>query len=139
MRKGETEYPLGSFHVNWQKKMVSVRRACRPEMNYGDFLDDLGLGPVPAHTYARLFRRADRGRLALTLLDRRKDPRTPFTVSVNLKTAGVGPASKLTLVTLDGEQPLPVPQAHGDSLEIAVPVFPPRVAAVLIECAKEAK
>jgi hypothetical protein len=131
--------------------MIVLRRACRPEMNYGDFLDDIGLGPLPEGVYARIFRRADRGRLAVTLLDRRKENRTPFTLSVDLAAVGVGGPKQVRLVTMDGEQALPaLRQAQGgpehgrgaaapakDSrLEISVPVFPERAAALLIEVEK---
>ena len=117
----------------WQKKMVDLRRACRPEMNHGDFLDSLGLGTLPPRVYARLFRRADRGRLAVTLLDRRSGDRQPFTLSLELTVAGAGAPRSVKLVTLDGEQALPVPQPKDGRVEISVPVFPPRTAALLIE------
>jgi len=120
----------------WQKKMIVLRRACRPEMNYGDFLDDIGLGPVPAGVYARIFRRADRGRLAVTLLDRRKEKRTPFTLSVDLAAVGVGGPKQTRLVTMDGEQALPLSPAKDSRLEISIPVFPERAAALLIEVEK---
>ena len=119
----------------WQKHMVDLRRACRPEMNRGDFLDTIGLGELPPRVYARLFRRADRGRLAVTLLDRRTGDRQPFTLSLDLIAAGVGAPRSVKLVTLEGEQTLPTPAAPGNRLEIAVPVFPPRTAALLIETA----
>jgi hypothetical protein len=117
----------------WQKKMVDLRRACRPEMNHGDFLDTLGLGALPPRVYARLFRRADRGRLAVTLLDRRAGDRQPFTLSLDLTAAGAGVPRQVTLVTLDGEQALPVPPPQAGRVEISVPIFPPRTAAHLIE------
>jgi len=122
----------------WQKQMVDLRRACRPEMNYGDFLDDLGLGPLPARVYARLFRRADRGRLAVTVLDRRKEGREPFELSVNLAVAGVGAPRKVTLVTLEGEQALPTPQLQDNRITVTVSVFPERTAALLIETERTA-
>jgi len=120
----------------WEKQMVDLRRACRPEMNYGDFLDDIGLGTLPARVYARLFRRADRGRLAVTLLDRRQEKRTPFTLSLNLAAAGVGAPRNVRLVTLEGEQSLPTPSVENGCIAIEVPVFPPRTAALLIEVSR---
>lgn len=120
----------------WEKKMVDLRRACRPEMNYGDFLDEIGLGPLPEGVYARLFRRSDKGRLAVTLLDRRKENRTPFNVTIDLGAASVGSPKRVQLVTFDGEQTLPTPRIQGDRMEITVPVFPERTAALLIEVEK---
>lgn len=123
----------------WQKKMVDLRRACRPEMNYGDFLDDIGLGPLPERVYARLFRRADRGRLVVTLLDRRKENRKPFALTVDLAAAGVGDARKVVLATLEGQQPLPAPQRQGPRVEVTVPDFPERAGALLIEVEKPSR
>jgi len=120
----------------WQKQMVDLRRACRPEMNYGDFLDETGLGALPERVYARVFRRADRGRIAVTLLDRRVENRAPFSVSLDLSAIGVGAPLSTKLVTLEGEQVLPTPLAQGGRTEITIPVFPERTAALLLEVGK---
>ena len=120
----------------WQRKLVSLRRACHAEMNYGDFLDDIGLGPLPERVYARLFRRADRGRLVVTLLDRRKGMRTPLKVSVDLKAVGVGAAKRVDLVTLDGRRPLAVPTLGQGRAVVTVPAYEGRPAALLIEVSK---
>jgi len=123
------EFVKGSYY----QKMCRLRRACRPEMNYGDFLDDIGLGPLPDHVHARLFRRADRRRLVVTLLDRRKGKRTPLAVGVDLKAAGVGTARSARLITLGGERQLDQPKSEGSGAIIAVPPYEGRPAALLIE------
>jgi hypothetical protein len=121
----------------WQRKMVRLRRACRPEMNHGDFLDNIGLGPLPEDVEARLFRRADRGRLVVTLLDRRKDKRKPLQLQLDLKAAGVSPGKSAALMTLDGERPLETPKAAGNGIVITVPPYEGRPAAVMIETRRE--
>ncbi len=121
----------------WQRKMVRLRRACRPEMNHGDFLDNIGLGPLPEDVEARLFRRADRGRLVVTLLDRRKDNREPLQLQLDLKAAGVSPGKSAALMTLDGELPLESPQRVGNGIVITVPPYEGRPAAVMIETRRE--
>ena len=117
----------------WRTKMVSLRNACLEEMNYGDFLDNIGLGPLPERVYARIFRRADRGRLAVTLLDRRKDDKTPLTIEVDLDKVSVGAISQVTLKRLDGKSIGLKHILRGNKVSITVPLFEGRVAAILIE------
>ena len=72
----------------------------------------------------------------VTLLDRRKEKRTPLALSVDLRTAGVGAPGNVTLVTLDGQSRLPAPKQDGSRIVVAVPVYKGRVAAVLIDTGK---
>ena len=131
------EFPMSNrppeLANEWRRKMVSLRRACHAEMNYGDFLDDIGLGPLPERVHARVFRRADRGRLAVTLLDRRKGKRVPLKVTIDLDAVGVGQAKRAELVTMDDRKALPTPGREGVQAVITVPPYGGRPAAILIE------
>jgi len=130
------EFPMSNrppeLANEWRRKMVALRRACHAEMNYGDFLDNIGLSPLPEHVHARIFRRADRGRLAVTLLDRRKGKRTPLEVAIDLDALGVGQTGVAELVTLEGREALPTPGREGSQAIITVPPYKGRPAAMLI-------
>jgi uncharacterized protein DUF6259 len=136
------EFPLSNrppeLANQWAAKMVRLRHACHAEMNYGDFLDEIGLEVVgaPERVHARLFRRADRGRLAITLLDRRNSKKTPLKLAVDLSKVGVGAAKGVKLVTLDGEQALPPLERGGVKVVVTVPPYKGRPAAILIETEK---
>ena len=131
------EFPMSNLPPDlandWARRMVALRRACHAEMNYGDFLDDVGLGPLPENVHARLFRRADRGRLALTLLDRRRKDRATLKVTIDLRTVGVGAARRARALCLNGELALEAPQVDGGRAVITVPVYEGNPAAILIE------
>ena len=131
------EFPMSNLPPDlandWARRMVALRRACRPEMNYGDFLDGIGIGPLPENVHARLFRRADRSRLALTLLDRRKTDRTPIRVSIDLVAAAVGAVRRVRGLCLQGELIIDPPQVDGGGTVITIPVYEDNPAAILIE------
>ena len=119
---------------DWLRQLVALRRRCREEMNYGDFLDDIALGPVPDRVHARLFRRADGSRLVVTILDRRTAPkREPFELALDLSKARVSSAVRGELVALDGGKPVELATRDKVTVMLTVPVYDGRPAAILLE------
>ncbi len=132
------EFPLSyeppELANEYYRNLVSLRRACTNEMNYGDFLDTIGLGPVPERVHARIFRGPESERLAITLLDRREDSREPFEVTVDLAEIDVQRAGAVTLRTLAGETTsLTAESSEDGTISIEVPVFEDRPAALLVD------
>lgn len=130
------EFPMSTRPLDmvdtWKRDMVALRRACNPEMNHGDFLDNIGLGPLPEHVHARAFRNNTRTRVVVTLLDRRKDNRSSFGLTLKLSDMGVGEPRKAWLKALKEKSDLK--SAHKDGLcTIEIPTYGDRAAAVFVE------
>jgi hypothetical protein len=88
--------------------------------------------------YARIFRRQDRGRLVVTLLDRREEPEA-WDLSVDLSTVGAGELGDVTLRKLDGSEEALAATVSERKALIRIPGFEGRVAALPIGVSPERK
>ena len=117
----------------WKRDIVALRRACGPEMNHGDFLDNIGLGPLPEHVHARAFRNLGHTRIVITLLDRRREKRSPFPLALALSDMKVGAPRKAVLRTLAGKTHDLAPVHAAGLCTVEIPVYNDRPAAVFID------
>jgi hypothetical protein len=121
-----------SYH-QYLRSLIALRKKIKTELYNSDFHDTIGLGPLPEKVYAKLFRRRDGGSLTLTLLDRRREVKESFNITIELAKNDFQTAGKAMLYLFDGDEiALSPKQTKEGILTLHVPSFEGEVAAIVI-------
>jgi hypothetical protein len=122
------------LYHQYLKKLITLRQKIKPEIYESDFRDTIGLGELPKNFYAKLFRRIDRNNLIVTLLDRRKDLKESFNLSIDLSKNDLSKAKDVTLYLLNGnELNLQFQETEDGILKLAMPSLDSGVSVILIK------
>ncbi|MDQ1316654.1 MAG: hypothetical protein QG588_302 [Candidatus Poribacteria bacterium] len=122
------------LYHQYLKKLITLRQKIKSDVYESDFRDTIGLGELPKNVYAKLFRQIDRNNLIVTLLDRRKDLRESFNLSIDLLKNDLSKAKDVILYLLDGNEiNLQFQETEDGILKLAMPSFDSVVSAILIK------
>ncbi|MGO8814437.1 MAG: DUF6259 domain-containing protein [Terriglobia bacterium] len=118
--------------MQYLKQLIALRQRIKDQLYASDFRDEIGLGPMPAKVYAKVFRHRQAKSLTVTLIDRRAALRKPFELTLDLSVHDVGSANKVILYELGGAaRPLATKQ-QGRKLTLQVPSLVGEAAAIVI-------
>jgi hypothetical protein len=117
--------------LQYLRKLIALRAAVKSEIYGADFRDEIGLGQLPDHVYAKLFRRTDGAGLELNLVDRRPAPGA-FALTVDLTQNSFPAPGPATLYEFDGRQTPLESKVDRGVLTLQVPALQGEVGAIVI-------
>jgi hypothetical protein len=114
------------------RRLIALRQQLKADLYASDFRDEIGLGPLPAKVYAKLFRRRDGGSLTVNLVDRREGQGASFAWTIDLAKHDFSKPASATLYEFDGRQtPLTMHVQQG-RLALQIPKLTAEVAAIIV-------
>ncbi len=118
--------------VQYVRRLIALRQQVKADLYASDFRDEIGVGVLPAHVSAKLFRRRDGGSLTVNLLDRRPGKKEGFDLSLDLASQDFFRPGAATLYELDAHPTVLTAEMSPGRLILKIPPREGDVAAIVI-------
>lgn len=113
------------------RDLIALRQKIKGDLYRSSFRDEIGLGPLPANVYAKVFRHDEGKSVTVTLVDRR-EKKDAMIVSIDPALLHVGAPKKAVLFTLGAEAvELGIGPGAGGAAAVEVPARQAAPAAVV--------